>query len=113
MNEVYRADVQGTEKWCCVYIEGHMPAPGFQYFDTRLEAENCLIRVFSRTRDYYLTEIEPDQLESLWIRIVNIGSENLYFLFQDDQGKIRNGFAKVDGWKWGTTQKPGGNHGLF
>ena len=108
MNAVYLADVQGVEKWCCAYVAGHMPAPGFYYFDTRREAENCLIRAFSRAMDEHLTELEPDELENLWVRIVNIGSENIYFLFQDDQGKIRNGFCKVDGWVWGETLKIGG-----
>ena len=108
MNEVYQTEVQGVLKWCCAYVAGHMPAPGFYYFDTRREAENSLIRVFSRAMDEHLTELEPDELENIWIRIVNIGSENIYFLFQDDQGKIRNGFCKVDGWIWGETLKIGG-----
>jgi hypothetical protein len=113
MNAVYLADVKGVAKWCCAYMAGHMPAPGFHYFDTRVEAENCLIRVFASAMHDKLIEIEPDQLESLWTRITNIGEENIYFLFQDDQEKIRPGFCKVDGWKWGETLKPGGKNGAI
>lgn len=43
-----------------------------------------------------MKQIEPEELPGLgWIRIHDTGEENIYFEFED-QGRIREGFCKVD-----------------
>ena len=100
MNEVYQAEVQGVKKWCCAYVAGSMPAPGFYYYDTRREAENCLLGVFGPSLNTEIRELEVEDLVKTWVRIQSIGDENIYFLFEDGD-KIRQGFCKVSGHEWG------------
>jgi len=57
-----------------------------------------------------MKSFEPEELPGIgWIRIYETGDENIYFKFTDSGGSLREGFCKVDGYKFQGVQDEGNN----